>query len=97
MNNLAQLLLQWQQTPQKILYRQYVDQAWRDYDAAAILALAGRWRAGYHAAGLKAGDRKVSMQCAMASIPVAAVSAGGRPRVSAGSQIATLGTTNTRR
>ena len=33
------------------------------------------------------------MQCAMASIPVAAVSAGGRPRVSAGSQIATLGTT----
>ena len=57
MNNLAQLLLQWQQTPQKVLYRQYVDQAWRDYDAAAVLALAARWQAGFRAAGLKVGDR----------------------------------------
>ena len=57
MNNLAQLLQQWQQTPSKILYRQYVDQAWRDYDAAGLLALAARWQAGYRAAGMVAGDR----------------------------------------
>ena len=43
------------------------------------------------AGGLNAGDMKVSMQCAIASMPVAAVSAGGRPSVSSGSQIATLG------
>lgn len=57
MNNLAALLQQWQSTPGKILYRQYVDEAWRDYDAAAMLALAARWQAGYRAAGLVAGDR----------------------------------------
>ena len=37
---------------------------------------------------------KVSMQCAMASMPVAAVSSGGRPSVSSGSQIATFGIRN---
>ena len=35
---------------------------------------------------------KVSMQWAMASMPVAAVNIGGRPSVSSGSQMATLGT-----
>ena len=44
------------------------------------------------AGGLKAGAMKVSMQWAMASMPVAAVSCGGRPRVSSGSQMAALGT-----
>ena len=34
---------------------------------------------------------KASMQCAMASMPVAAVSSGGRPSVSSGSSTATLG------
>jgi len=34
---------------------------------------------------------KVSMQCAMASMPVAAVSSGGRPSVRSGSQMAALG------
>lgn len=57
MNNLAELLLQWQSVPQKSLYRQYVNDAWRDYDAAAILALAARWQAGYRAVGLVPGDR----------------------------------------
>ena len=42
------------------------------------------------AGGLKAGAMKVSMQCAMASMPVAAVIIAGRPSVSSGSQIATL-------
>ena len=43
------------------------------------------------AGGLKAGAMKVSMQCAIASMPVAAVSSGGRPSVSSGSQMAALG------
>lgn len=57
MNNLAELLQQWQETPQKILYRQYVNNHWHDYDAASVLALAARWQAGYQTAGLVAGDR----------------------------------------
>ena len=44
------------------------------------------------AGGLMAGAIKVSMQCAIASMPVAAVNWAGRPRVSSGSQIAALGT-----
>ena len=44
------------------------------------------------AGGLKAGAMKVSMQCAIASMPVAAVSIGGRPSVSSGSHSATRGT-----
>src|SRR6185369_10126188 len=44
------------------------------------------------AGGLTAGAMNVSMQCATASIPVAAVSRGGRPSVSSGSQIAVFGT-----
>ena len=43
------------------------------------------------AGGLSRGDRNVSMQCDSASSPVAAVSAGGRPSVSSGSQIARFG------
>ena len=42
-------------------------------------------------AGVERADMKVSMQCAMASMPVAAVSRGGRPQVSSGSQMAALG------
>lgn len=57
MNNLAELLQQWQLAPQKPLYRQYVNNVWHDYDAAAVLALAARWQAGYRAAGLAPGDR----------------------------------------
>ncbi len=43
------------------------------------------------AGGLKGGAMKVSMQCASASMPVAAVSRGGKPRVSSGSQTAARG------
>ena len=43
------------------------------------------------AGGLTAGARNVSMQWAMASMPVPAVRAGGRPRVSSGSHRAHLG------
>ena len=44
------------------------------------------------AGGLKGAAIKVSMQCAIASIPVAAVNEGGKPSVSSGSNSATLGT-----
>ena len=44
------------------------------------------------AGGLTAGAMKVSMQWAIASMPVAAVRNGGRPSVSSGSQMAVLGT-----
>ena len=44
------------------------------------------------AGGLTAGAMNVSMQWAIASIPVAAVSSGGRPSVSSGSHSAPLGT-----
>jgi hypothetical protein len=39
------------------------------------------------AGGLTAGAMKVSMQCAIASMPVAAVKPGGRPTVSSGSSL----------
>ena len=57
MNNLAELLQQWAQVPQKVLYRQYVDGTWHDYDVAVLINLVSRWQAGYAAAGMKPGDR----------------------------------------
>ncbi|HYG32427.1 MAG TPA: AMP-binding protein [Methylophilaceae bacterium] len=57
MNNLAELLDQWRCTPGKVLYRQFVDGEWLDYDVAMLLNLAGRWQAAYLQAGLQAGDR----------------------------------------
>ncbi|HEU4709864.1 MAG TPA: long-chain fatty acid--CoA ligase [Methylophilaceae bacterium] len=57
MNNLAELLYQWRNQPQKILYRQYQEGAWRDHNADSLLHLVGRWQAAYRNAGLQAGDR----------------------------------------
>jgi long-chain acyl-CoA synthetase len=57
MNNLAELLQQWSHEPHRVLYRQFVDDQWRDYDVATLLKLVARWRAGYVAAGMLAGDR----------------------------------------
>lgn len=57
MNNLAELLQQWSHEPRRVLYRQYIDDQWRDYDVATLLALIARWQAGYAAAGMVAGDR----------------------------------------
>ncbi|MNG02806.1 hypothetical protein D3C84_858500 [compost metagenome] len=61
--------------------------------ARSILAMPRRKpsRAMASAGGLTAGARKVSMQWAIASMPVAAVNIGGRPSVSSGSQMATFG------
>jgi long-chain acyl-CoA synthetase len=57
MNNLAELLQQWQHQPQKVLYRQYVNNAWHNYDVATLIALVSRWQAGFAAAGMKPGER----------------------------------------
>lgn len=57
MNNLAELLYQWRDEPQKILYRQYLEDAWKDYDVASLMTMVGRWQAGYRKSGLHAGDR----------------------------------------
>jgi len=57
MKNLAELLHQWRNQPQKILYRQYQEGVWKDHNVAALLHLVGRWQAGYRNAGLQAGDR----------------------------------------
>lgn len=57
MNNLAELLDQWRHEPQRVLYRQFIDGQWRDYDVAELLGLVARWAAGYATTGLMPGDR----------------------------------------
>lgn len=57
MNNLAELLYQWRDKSQKILYRQYLEGVWKDYDVASLMTMVGRWQAGYRKSGLQAGDR----------------------------------------
>ena len=57
MKNLAELLYQWRHAPAMVLYRQYVDGEWQDYNVSTLLDLMGRWQAGYKNAGLQAGDR----------------------------------------
>lgn len=57
MKNLAELLYQWRHAPAKVLYRQYANGAWQDYNVSTLLAMTGRWQAAYRNAGLQAGDR----------------------------------------
>jgi len=57
MKNLAELLYRWRHAPAMVLYRQYVDGEWQDYNVSTLLDLMGRWQAGYKNAGLQAGDR----------------------------------------
>lgn len=57
MANLASLLEQHNATPEKILYRQCIDDAWRDFSAADVLALAARWQRAFRSAGYDPGDR----------------------------------------
>ena len=57
MENLAQLLEQQLATPQRVLYRQFIDSAWRDYNAADVTAMAARWQAAFRREGLVAGER----------------------------------------
>lgn len=57
MKNLAELLYQWRHAPAKLLYRQYLEGNWQDYNVSTLLAMTGRWQAAYRNSGLKAGDR----------------------------------------
>jgi long-chain acyl-CoA synthetase len=57
MNNLAELLYQWRHVPGKVLYRQYMDGSWQEFNVMTVLDMVGRWQAGYLKAGLQAGDR----------------------------------------
>ena len=57
MSNLARLLDRHRATPDRILYRQHIDDAWRDFSAAQIMALAARWQRAFRMAGYGRGDR----------------------------------------
>jgi long-chain acyl-CoA synthetase len=57
MNNLAELLLRWAPSPQKILYRQYQEGLWQSYTVADLLTATARWQAAYRRSGLQPGDR----------------------------------------
>jgi long-chain acyl-CoA synthetase len=57
MPNIAELLAAQLATPQRALYRQYIDGAWRDYSAADIAERAARWQAAFRREGVEAGDR----------------------------------------
>ena len=43
--------------PQHVLYRHFVDDAWRDVTVAEVAALARRWQAAFRRDGFAAGDR----------------------------------------
>lgn len=57
MNNLAELLKQHLATPDKVLYRQWVDEEWRDFTAGDVAALAARWQRSFRDHGFERGDR----------------------------------------
>ncbi|HUW49477.1 MAG TPA: long-chain fatty acid--CoA ligase [Sulfuricella sp.] len=57
MANLAHLLDQHRDTPEKILYRQHIDGAWRDFTARQVMDLAARWQQAFRAQGYEPGDR----------------------------------------
>jgi len=57
MNNLAELLAQHLAKPECLLYRQFIDEGWCDFNAADIAAMAARWQAAFRREGCVAGDR----------------------------------------
>jgi long-chain acyl-CoA synthetase len=57
MPNIADLLSAQLATPARVLYRQFVDRAWRDYSAGEVAARAARWQAAFRREGFQAGDR----------------------------------------
>jgi long-chain acyl-CoA synthetase len=58
-NNLAELLAQYQRTPEKALYRQWMngEGGWRDFTAGEMMELAARWQQAYRDLGFEKGDR----------------------------------------
>ncbi len=57
MANIAGLLEAQLATPERILYRQFLEGGWRDISVREIAAYAARWQAFLRAAGLAPGDR----------------------------------------
>src|SRR6266581_1046994 len=57
MANIAGLLKARLATPERILYRQFLEGGWRDISAREIAAYAARWQAFLRTAGLAPGDR----------------------------------------
>src|SRR3977135_2962912 len=57
MANIAGLLNAQLATPERILYRQFIEGAWRDVSAREIAAYAARWQAFLRSEGLARGDR----------------------------------------
>ena len=57
MANIASLLKAQLATPGRVLYRQFIDGAWRDLAAREIAAYAARWQAFFRAEGIARGER----------------------------------------
>ncbi len=57
MANIASLLKAQLATPERILYRQFIEDGWRDVSAREIAAYAARWQAFLRAEGLAPGER----------------------------------------
>ena len=57
MSNLARLLGQHRANPEKILYRQYIADAWQDFSVRDVMALAARWQQAFRSLGYERGDR----------------------------------------
>ena len=57
MANIGEYFAQHLATPDKVLYRHFDDERWRDVSAGELAVLVGRWQAALAAVGLAAGDR----------------------------------------
>src|SRR5258706_12271213 len=57
MANIAEYFRQHLAAPDTVLYRQSIDDAWRDIRVAEIAGLVGRWQAALGRLGLAQGDR----------------------------------------
>jgi long-chain acyl-CoA synthetase len=57
MTNLAQYFGQYLATPDKVLYRQYADERWRDVNVAELAERISRWQAALRSLELVAGER----------------------------------------
>ena len=57
MANIASLLSAQLATPDRILYRQFMDGVWRDFSVREVAAYAARWQAFFRAERLERGER----------------------------------------
>ena len=57
MANIATFLFQHDDTPNRVLYRQFIDNEWVDFKALEMLDMACSWQAFFRSMGLQKGDR----------------------------------------